>query len=45
MFPTLTVSTLCGIVETWFDDIFRFAVITDHLLLKIIEYILAMAIS
>ena len=39
MFPSLPVPTLCGtIIETWFDDVFRYAVITDYLLLKIIEF-------
>ena len=37
MFPSLPVSTLCGtIIETWFD-VFRFVVITNCLLLKIIN--------
>ena len=39
MFPSLPVSTLYGIIiEIWFDDVFRFAVFTNHLLLKIIEF-------
>ena len=45
MFPSMTVPTWYGtIIETWFDDVFRFSVITDHLLLKIIEFIFAMSI-
>ena len=40
MFPSLLVSILYGtIIETWFDDVFRFAIIINHLLLKIIEFI------
>ena len=35
MFPSLPVSTLYGtVIKTWFDDVFRFFAITDHLLLK-----------
>ena len=38
MSPSLPVSTLYNtFIETWLDDVFRFTVITDHLLLKIIE--------
>ena len=45
MFPSLPVSTLYGtIIETWFDNVFRFAVITNYLLLKIIEFIFTMSI-
>ena len=45
MFPSLPVSTSYGtITETWFDNVFRFAVITDHLLLKIIEFLFTMSI-
>ena len=36
MFPSLPLATLYDtIIETWFDDVFRFAVITDYLLVKI----------
>ena len=36
MFPSLPVSTLCGtIIETCFDEMLRFAVIADHLLLNL----------
>ena len=40
MFPSLPVSTLYGtIIETWFDEVFiRFGDISDHLLLKVIEF-------
>ena len=44
MFPSLPVSTLHHtIIETWFDNFLRFFVITDHLLLKIIEFIFTMS--
>ena len=44
-FHHLPVSTLYGtIIETWFDDVFRFFVITDHLLLKIIEFMFTVLI-
>ena len=40
MFPSLPVSTLYGtIILTQFDDIFRFAVNTECLLLKLIEFV------
>ena len=45
MFLSLPMSTLYGtIVETWFDNVFRFAVMIDHLLLKIIEFKFTMSI-
>ena len=45
MFPSLPVSTFHGaIIETWFDDTFRFSVITNHLLLKIIDFIFTVSI-
>ena len=45
LFPSLPVSTLYGtIIETWLDDVFRLAVITDGLLLKIIEFIFTVSI-
>ena len=45
MFPSLPVSTLYGtIIESWFDNVFRFAVITNHLLLKITEFIFTVSI-
>ena len=35
MFPSLPMSTLYGTInETWFDNDFRFAVITEHLPMK-----------
>ena len=40
MFPSLPVSTLYGtIILTRFGDVFRFTLITEHLLLKLIEFI------
>ena len=46
MFPSLPVSTLYGtIILTWFDSVFRFAVITEYLLLKLVIYILHINIS
>ena len=45
MFLPLHVSTLYGtIIEIWFDNVFRFAVITGHLLLKIMEFIFIVSI-
>ena len=45
MFPSLPVFTLYGtIIETCFDDTFRFGVINNLLLLKIIEFKLTMLI-
>ena len=45
MFQSLPVSTLYGtIIETGFDNVFIFAVTTDHLLLKIIDFIFTMSI-
>ena len=44
MFPSLPVSTLYGtIIETLFDDVFRFAVFTDQLLLNIRKSIFTMS--
>ena len=40
MFLPLPVSTLYAtITETWFENVFRFAVMINHLLLKILEFI------
>ena len=45
MFPLLPVSTLYGsIILTLFDNVFRFVVITECLLLKLIEFIFTMPI-
>ena len=45
MFPSLPMSTLYGsIILTWFDDVIIFAVITEWLLLKLIEFIFTISI-
>ena len=45
MFPSLPVSTLYGtVIPSRFDDVFRFAVITVHLLLQLTESILTLSI-
>ena len=44
MFLSLPVSTLYStIFQTWFNDVFRIAVINEHLLLKLIEFIYTMS--
>ena len=46
MFPSLpsTLFGTCTIIETWWDNVFRFAVCTDHVLWKIMEFIFTMSI-
>ena len=45
MFPSLPVSVLYGtIILIWFYDDFRFAVITECLLLKLIEFIMTVSL-
>ena len=45
LFPSLLVSTLYGaIIPIWYDEAFRFAVITECLLLKLIKFIFAVSI-
>ena len=46
MFPSLPEPTLYGTTDVaWLDDVFKFAVMTENLLLKVIEFIYTLSIS
>ena len=45
MFPSLPVSTLYSTITLAWSDVFKLAVITESLLLKLMEFIFTMSVS